>query len=233
MSAPLHALFIPGWGSTAEVWREILSASPDVTPHHLSWHEVLHEGSISITSALAALPRPRVLVGWSLGALLALQSELETPGAADHLLLVSSTARLCAEGEYPGASSVAVRAMRARVLRQPARVMADFAGLAFAPENDETARTGFLQQTATFTPEQLAAGLDALASLDLRSRLAGIRTPATLLHGEADTIIPHPSAQFLAAHLPDARLTMLAGRGHALPFTAAGEVAAFLRRFAS
>jgi pimeloyl-[acyl-carrier protein] methyl ester esterase len=49
-----------------------------------------------------------------------------------------------------------------------------------------------------------------------------------LLHGDADAIVPVAAAAALAAQLPRAWLTVLAGRGHALPLSAPAEVAALL-----
>jgi pimeloyl-[acyl-carrier protein] methyl ester esterase len=52
-----------------------------------------------------------------------------------------------------------------------------------------------------------------------------------LLHGERDGLVPVAAASALAARCEDARLTVLPGRGHALPFTAPDELAALLAGF--
>ena len=82
-----------------------------------------------------------------------------------------------------------------------------------------------LHQAGQFSAEEMAAGLECLATLDLRERLEGVGVRCRILHGECDRIVPLGSAQFLAGRIAGAELEVLAGRGHALPFTAAEEIA--------
>jgi pimeloyl-ACP methyl ester carboxylesterase len=49
-----------------------------------------------------------------------------------------------------------------------------------------------------------------------RARLAGLRVPALVLHGEADPLVPPGHARALAAEIPDAELLILPRAGHDL-----------------
>jgi len=63
----------------------------------------------------------------------------------------------------------------------------------------------------------LHEGLRLLREEDRRAALPGIAVPTLVVHGERDRIAPVGAARFLAAHLPNARLELVPGAGHA-PF---------------
>ena len=227
--------FLGGWGSTEAVWNQTLErAEVSAAPILLSWLECIQNWPGTLAK-LRALPQPCVLVGWSLGGLLALRAVLDIAGTQSEggqiagLVLVSATPRMCgtvdSSGEYIGADRRALAAMRARITRTPDAVVEEFAAACAAPDGSEEIRADWLRQAKQFSAEELAAGLACLASLDLRERLGEIRVPCRILHGEGDCIVPLGSAQFLAQRIASAKLDVLKGRGHALPFTAPTEIA--------
>ena len=65
----------------------------------------------------------------------------------------------------------------------------------------------------------LAKGLDWLRDADLRAAVPGIVTPALIVHGDCDPLMPVAAGEWLAAQLPEARLERFAGSAHA-PFLA-------------
>ncbi len=82
-------------------------------------------------------------------------------------------------------------------------------------------------------PAALLAGLDILRTTDLRDRLAAIACPVLFLMGALDTLAPAAAARQAARLLPDARVEVIAGAGHA-PFLArpalvAGVISDFLQ----
>ena len=233
--------FIGGWGSTEEVWRGTLdcealdrrasdSGTLDRAPLHfasrsLSWLQCLRDWPGALAS-ICALPGRCVLVGWSLGGLLALRAALEiVQDKIAAIVLVSATPRMCAAQDYPGADVRSLSAMRARMDRTPDAVLDEFAEHCAAPDGDGQMRASWLRQAKQFSAEEMAAGLECLASLDLRERLDEIGLPCRILHGDHDRIVPLGSALFLAQRIVGAELKVLPGRGHALPFTAPGEIA--------
>ncbi|HRP35108.1 MAG TPA: alpha/beta fold hydrolase, partial [Gammaproteobacteria bacterium] len=66
-------------------------------------------------------------------------------------------------------------------------------------------------------PAALAAGLDILATTDLRAALPGLRRPVLVVAGERDRLTPAEAGRRMAAGLPDARFLGLPGAAHA-PF---------------
>jgi pimeloyl-[acyl-carrier protein] methyl ester esterase len=223
-------IVVPGWGADEEAFAAVLARLPGVAARVVGWDELLVRGGAALGEACAALgPGPVRLAGWSLGALLALDAALAAPERFAALALVSGTARFCADREgHPGTEPRALRAMAARLGRDREPVLRTFAAACAAPDGGEAAAAAWLAQASRSSSEALARGLSALGALDLRARAASLSLPVRLLHGAADAIVPIAAAAALAAQLPRARLTVLAGRGHALPLSAPAEVAALL-----
>ena len=64
---------------------------------------------------------------------------------------------------------------------------------------------------------QLAA---IIASGSRKERLASLRTPTLVIHGDADPLVPIACGQDVADTVPDARMVTIPGMGHALPASA-------------
>jgi 3-oxoadipate enol-lactonase len=60
----------------------------------------------------------------------------------------------------------------------------------------------------------LMAQLEAVASHDTSTRLAGIRAPTLVVHGTADRLLDSANGELLARLIPGARLELLDGAGH-------------------
>jgi 3-oxoadipate enol-lactonase len=78
------------------------------------------------------------------------------------------------------------------------------------PELIASRRERFLQTNI----ETFHGACAALAELDLRPQLAGVKVPVLVLVGEFDEATPPPMSCELAAGLPDARLKVLSGCAH-------------------
>lgn len=169
---------------------------------------------------LAAVPGGAVWLGWSLGATIAMNAALRSPGRVAALVLVSATPRLlrgprwdagveqCILRDFSDAMRTCDRdALRRFALlqagasidaRRVARALADsFAG----PDVD---------------PAALEAGLEVLERVDLRSRLKDLSVPVLAIHGLDDRIVPLAAGAYLAGEVPSGELVSLEA-GHA-PF---------------
>jgi len=223
-------LLIPGWGCDAGAFAAVLRCRPGLASRTLPWEMYLEGGRPALEATCAELgDGPLGILGWSLGALLALEAALAWPDRFAEVVLVGGTARFCSDGEgFPGTEARVLRAMRARLRRDREAVLTDFAAASAAPDGGETTQATWRAQARGFATEMLARGLDALGAIDLRERAAGLDRPVRLVHGESDAIVPWQGAAATASILPRARLEVLPGRGHALPLAAPAEVAARL-----
>jgi pimeloyl-ACP methyl ester carboxylesterase len=71
-------------------------------------------------------------------------------------------------------------------------------------------------------PRQLAAIID---DGDRTSRLAGVRVPTLVMHGEADPLVKLAGGEATAAAIPGARLVTIPGWGHDLPLALVDRIA--------
>jgi class 3 adenylate cyclase/pimeloyl-ACP methyl ester carboxylesterase len=79
--------------------------------------------------------------------------------------------------------------------------------------------------------ETIRSFYDRDPEMDIRPLLAAIRVPTLIVHGTEDRQVPFAAAEYLAAHIPGARLYPFQGYGHVPLFTATQEFCDVLRRF--
>ena len=72
-----------------------------------------------------------------------------------------------------------------------------------------------IEVMAQVRPAGYSAAAVAMGTADLRQQVGAIAVPTLVLHGELDTVIPASTAAELAAAIPDARLVVVPGAGHA------------------
>jgi len=200
--ARVHSLALPGYGGT-----------PACAPYTLE----------RMAQALAVnAPQPCTVLGWSLGAQVALTWAQQMPRQVQRLVLVAATPCFTERSDWPHAvSAQQMRQFAAALQRDPQSLLRRF--VALQTQGDEQAvRAAHQLRTALFTnllPAQavLAAGLESLRAMDLRAGLPAITQPVLVLHGERDAVTPCAAGAALAALLPRAQFETIPGAGHA-PF---------------
>lgn len=90
-------------------------------------------------------------------------------------------------------------------------------------------RTGFLKAYTSPAVKNVLAGLTEDDTFD-DADLARLRMPVELIWGDRDGLFTVETARTMAAALPDARLQVLPGRGHALHLECPGDLVAALQR---
>jgi pimeloyl-ACP methyl ester carboxylesterase len=87
-------------------------------------------------------------------------------------------------------------------------------------------------QQAALLPPTFWAGMESILSLlevlDLRAQLPRIVAPTIVIGGENDEVFPPEHSRAIAVAIPNARLEIVAGRGHGLLFEEAARVIALL-----
>jgi pimeloyl-[acyl-carrier protein] methyl ester esterase len=228
-------LFLHGWAMTPAVWQPLLAAlgtdAFDARVPALPGH--VDDGSKTNMDADATLadwvetlapvlPPKTTVIGWSLGAQLALELARTRPDRVERLILFAATPRFVATTDWPhGLDAATVTAFIEGYAGQPAATRRRF--FALQTLGDAARRQLLPQIEAASIPHAgaghslpaLAAGLKILADSDLRPGLAAIEQPVHLIHGDGDALMPLAAARWLAAALPRARLTVLENCGHA------------------
>ena len=227
-------VFLHGWGMSGSVWygQYVLSdccrlITPDLRGHGRS--SAPESGyafecfARDLQELFTRLDLDRaVVIAWSMGVLVALSAFPLIRGRLAALVFVSGTPKFTADAGYPyGLPSSEPRGLGLRLKKNHHDAMHHFIRSMFTEEEISrgcqermvSAESGYEY------PDGSAArqSLKSLADADLRSALPGIDVPVLLVHGSDDNVCPVAAAYYMAGELPESRLVMLTGAGHA-PF---------------
>ncbi len=246
-SAPA-LLLLPWLGGSRLGWTQVAQALSDtyrvIVPDHRDTGDSersdeaytlpdLADDAAALLLALNAAPA--VVVGLSMGGMVAQHLAIRRPELVRALVLVSTT---------PGGAASPPATERGRAaLFLPAEL-----------ESGERARQALTLMTAPgFTdthPEALELAernarhhpmsadsykrqFRAVRAHDAVAELASIAVPTLVLHGDADDLIPLPAGEYLAANIPGAALKVYPGTGHMPQLERRDEFLADVRGFLS
>ncbi|MDO6385509.1 alpha/beta fold hydrolase [Uliginosibacterium sp. 31-12] len=228
-------VFLPGWAYQPTLWdtlRATLSEFPSHAPEL-----PIHAGGLECWADTLAgkLPENALLVGWSLGAMIALVLAAQHPEKVRGLYLIGATPRFVTTPDWPhGLDASTVSAFRRGFSSSPERTLQRFLTLQVLGDARRSTLTPQLEACLAKTTEPgLDEGLQQLERAELRPLLAHVRQPVYLLHGNRDALMPVGAAKWLAAQLPTAKLETLAEAGHAPLFDQIPELARRIRSFAN
>ncbi len=185
------------------------------------------------------VPPGAIVLGWSLGGMIALELARQRPTSLKGLVLIATTPRFVADAGWVHGIDPAVLETFTRGVRDDYhRTVQDFLALQVLGAADSRSTLRVLRAAVRSRPapdpRALEVGLDILRRADLRDALADIASAALVITGQRDRLTPPAAAEFLSAALPCAHLRHIAGAGHAPflshPEAVLRELAGFLRR---
>ena len=224
-------VLLHGWALNSHVWDDVLPALAerftldcvDLPGHGSSdWLPEITDLD-SLVGAIAPVLGDRChVLGWSLGAMVALHLTARHAAHVERLVLVAATPKFVADDSWTAAMSPAVLRQFATRLEQDYRgTVQEF--LALQVRGDERAHAALrtlrrrVLAAGEPDPRALSVGLDVLRDADLRADLPRVRVPTLVIAGERDSIVPVAASEALAASLPSARARLIRGAAHA-PF---------------
>ncbi|MEH6889663.1 alpha/beta hydrolase [Bacillus sp. JJ864] len=214
-------ILIPGWGMEEQVWEAFLLHLHDFPVHVVHWRNSEDEQDFQRRIIEVAQDKEVILVGWSLGALAALQVHhlLQTKG----IVLLGGTAKFTTDSDYiHGWKHSFVDRMNRNLLKQKDDTLKRFYMSMFSKAEQENGQgDAFLKIAEQFQGDSirsLQCGLHYLKETDVREQLLQIDVPVLLLHGKDDVICPLSAAEYIQGKI-NASLTIIEEAGHALCFT--------------
>ena len=208
-------VLISGWGAGRDAFSRIeekLGEKFDFS--YLPWEKGLNKDFTA--EFIRGRQKPVILMGWSLGGLIAMRAADEIPEMISGLALISATPRMTRDDGYDGAREGEIRAMAAGLLKNRERIIEGFANKAFGTGAgiDEYKRS-----VAGFTTDELLSGLQLLEKTDIRKNLDFITAPALIMHGKQDSIIPVSQGGFINNMIKGSSLLEF-DAGHGLAYAA-------------
>jgi pimeloyl-[acyl-carrier protein] methyl ester esterase len=223
-------VLLHGWATHPVIWEPLLEQLPsDWSVHNLPLPGYAGANVVSpyeldaLGRALASqLPDHGLLVGWSLGGLVALLIARHWPERLRGLVLIGTTPCFVTRPDWPHGVTQEVFAGFSRNLAQDyADTLRRFLALQAQGSGSVRAVLRLLRERLLAQPRPdntvLQAGLRILQDTDLRGSLPHLAVPPTVVHGSGDKLAPIAAARWLAQHVRGARLHEIDGAGHA-PF---------------
>lgn len=212
----LHLLDLPGHGQSAAGDSRTFDA----------W----------VSEIAAMLPERAAICGWSLGGQIALELAAREPRRVERMILVSTTPSFITRGDWAlGIEPEVLEQFAGDLAADYDSILQRFLALQVrgSVRSAETLRAlkSMIFVRGRPAPAALKAGLGALLSNDLRSRVRQVSQPALVVHGNRDALCPLQAGEWLAGHLPNARLRLLPRCGHAPFLSHPGEFAGALTDF--
>lgn len=244
-------VLLHGWCMSSKVWKyqfDDLSSSmrliaPDLRGHGrsqgVSGGLNFESFAADLVDLCAALDLTKVLlVGWSMGAQIALQSYAQLTDRLSGMVLVSATPRFTASDDFPHALACnEANGMRLKVQRNAQRALEGFYSRLFAEgELDGHPSGAEIKQLLSSIPppdtDAMLEALDALARADMRELLAAITIPTLIMNGAQDRICLPQASRYLKEHIPGAGQIIFHDCGHAPFLTQCHQFNAGITRFA-
>lgn len=222
-------VLLHGWGLNHQVWLQLKQAlpadlkvyTPDLPGFGLSPCPSTYDADVVLAQLAGQIPDQSILIGWSLGGLLAIALASRYPHKVKKLGLIASSPCFMAKESWPGMDARVMQQFAGQLQQDLALTVERF--LAIQAMGSSTARQDIklLKQAVLSLPlpsaRSLQGGLELLATLDLRQEFAALPQPVFAILGRLDSLVPVAIAPLLQHLSPQLQIEILQKASHA-PF---------------
>ncbi|WHI50899.1 malonyl-ACP O-methyltransferase BioC [Microbulbifer sp. MLAF003] len=241
MSQIENLVFLHGWGGDKGPWQPLLEAVHEQLGLPLICIELPGFGErreqawprleVLLQQLYQALPQNCVLVGHSLGGMLALQIAARPGQEKIHgVVTISANACFVERDNWPGMPRRTFDRFRSAFVQDPYATWERFCAL--QSHGDNAMRDLVKQLKArkpNINPGAWVKALDCLAELDNRDLLQSLEIPALHLFGKRDALVPLAAIEEIQAY--GAAVEVMEGCGHKPQLSQPRQVAERLRHF--
>ncbi|WP_242444542.1 alpha/beta fold hydrolase [Advenella sp. S44] len=220
----LPLLLLPGTLCDAEVWAPFRSHLPSINTHAVSLSGERSTAEMA-RSLLQNAPSRFIVMGFSLGGLVALEIMAQAPERILGLALIAANAR-----PDPPENTASRRNGVATAIREglTVHVTRDLwpSYVAESRLSDHALRRQVCNMAERVGTSVYADQAEiALNRIDSRPRLSNIDVPTLIVSGSEDKLNPKDRQEELASGISDSRWIELQGVGHMIPLEAPAELA--------
>ena len=235
-------VLLHGWGSASQSWQPLIPALQNIANiialdlpgfgESASIPEFTLDAVVQLIAA--QLPEKCVLIGWSLGGMLAVQIAARYPNKISRIITLAANAKFVASRNYETAMPLVVnRQFNKNFATDPQSTLKLFSGL--LAQGDTNERALLKQVRALAEPDKINSNwlqaLELLAVLDNRETFAQLTQSGLHFLAEKDALVPIAAAQALAQLNPQQSVQVIAGAAHALHWSQPELVAKAIQGF--
>lgn len=235
-------VLLHGWSGASRSWQPLIPALQNIAnvialdlPGFGTSKEIPEFNLDAVIALIAArLPTKCVLIGWSLGGMLAVQLAARYPQKISHIITLAANAKFVTSRDYEAAMPPAVnRQFNKSFASDPHATLKLFSGLLAQGDVNER---GLLKQVRILAePENINANwlqaLELLARLDNREAFAQLTQAGLHLLAEKDALVPIAAIQSFAALNARQEISVIPNAAHALHWSAPELVAQLVTDF--
>lgn len=242
MQQPVPLVLLHGWGSDQRSWSPLL-------PHLSTHYQVISvdlpgfgreaacaEVDDFLNRLVERLPTQFIVLGWSLGGMLATRLAARFPGRVRALITLASNLCFVARKDWPEAMPAPTFELFAQsYVDHEELTLKRFAGLMAKGDRAEKALLKSLRVCSQESRQQVETpwydGLSWLQQLDNREAFAGLTLPGLHLLAAEDALVPAAVASEFSSLNRDQTVEVMSAAAHALHWSRPELVAERIHRF--
>ncbi|WP_299582321.1 malonyl-ACP O-methyltransferase BioC [uncultured Microbulbifer sp.] len=241
MSQVENLVFLHGWGGDNGPWQPLLEAVREQLGVPLRCIELPGFGErrdepwqqqeVLLQQLYHALPQNCVLVGHSLGGMLAVQlASMREQRKICGIVTISANACFVEQGDWPGMPQRTFERFRIAFVQDPYAIWERFCALQSHGDNAMRALLKHLKgRRPNINADTWLHALDCLSRLDNRNLLQSLAVPALHMFGKRDALVPLAAVEEIQA--TGAQVEIMEGCGHKPHMSQPHQVAKRLRHF--
>lgn len=219
MYAPI--VLMHGWGCNSGIWESLipyLNKYADIITLDISYQ---YKNVDDCCEAIAKhLPDACVLLGWSLGGMMATRLAGLYPLKIKGLITLATNVSFVADRQWPDAmGSDVFAAFSESFASDPKKTLLRFSLLQVKGDADSKKQLAYLKKYST-NDEDLLTGLEYLSAMNNAKILPDdVTCPAIFIFGEKDFLVPLSAVNKIKNMISkNQEVVIVCGRGHVLPF---------------
>ena len=224
-------VLLHGWGLNSGAWHSVVEPlsqhfivhTIDLPGFGTNAEHIPHSYDLDALSSWLApcIPPGAILLGWSMGGLIAQHLASQSRADLQALITVASTPCFPQKDDWHGIRPEVLAAFEKQLEVDFDKTLSRFLAIQAMGSPSAKADIKLIQQDIRqySAPSELALmdGLSLLSSVDLRQQIASIRVPTLRIYGRLDSLVPVDGIDKISKMQPSAEHVVIAHAAHA-PF---------------